>query len=95
MKEMTKYNERIMDKYDMEPYEYVMRAKDKGNAFHLETFVTKNFSHAYSDRGCGAKKDVSVWKPELPAGFYTIGYVANNSKEAPKHCVVVKDNSPD
>lgn len=40
----------------------------------LQIFSTYDAKRIYTDSGTGAHQDLSVWEPNLPAGFYMIGH---------------------
>ena len=44
--------------------------------------ATASFAESYSDRGTGAKQDLSVWQPRLLDGEYRVMYVATNKRDA-------------
>lgn len=48
----------------------------------------------YDDTGSGARDDLSIWRPVVPAGYHALGDVAvANNRDAPTFSVpVVKDN---
>ncbi len=55
----------------------------------------KSFSWIYDDSGTGANHDVSMWRPNPAAGYYSLGDVAMGSHSAPITAISIKASTAD
>jgi hypothetical protein len=55
------------------------------------TRVSRSCAESYSDRGTGAKQDVSVWRPRLNQGEFCIMYACTNSRSFKESVCCIKD----
>lgn len=55
----------------------------------LEIAFVTEFLKMYEDRGTGGKLDLSIWRPELPQGFFALGYYAQASYYTPRVSMAV------
>ncbi len=54
--------------------------------------MSLDYEEVYSDRGTGAKMDLSVWKPVPPTGYKNLGYIFTSTRSKPTfHTPVVKE----
>lgn len=61
----------------------------------LDIMYTENKKFIYSDSGTGAVKDIAVYRPKPPKGYFTVGDYANASGwTAEAKLLCVKENEP-
>jgi len=60
----------------------------------LDTVQVCKYTLAYQDKGSGGDKDVTIYTPLVPAGYFMIGGYAQGNYNKPKKCVpAVKPSS--
>ena len=77
-------------------WEVFLETKDRlklSNVPQLEVFDQNQYEWVYDDRGTGAWRDVSVWRPKLLDGFVRLSHVVQESHDAPNYnSLIVKNN---
>jgi len=54
----------------------------------LDTVNVCKFTLDYQDKGSGGDKDVAIYTPHVPGGFYMIGGYAQGNYNRPNQCVI-------